>query len=79
MASTWAKCSLYLKKADWFRVVNERGALKELQIMLYVKIDHLIIHFTVQGTCARTVYVRPHWRTLRDGKKVFVRAHWRRH
>ena len=60
MESTWTKCSLYLKKADWFRVVNERGALKELQIMLYVKIDHLIIHFTVQGTDARAVYVRLH-------------------
>ena len=32
----------------------------------------LTIHFTVLGTSARAVYVRPHWRTLRDGKKVFV-------
>ena len=64
--------------AEMFRVVNERGALKNNCLMLNVKIDHLIIYFTVQGTSARTVYVRPHWRTLRNGKKVFVRAHWRR-
>ena len=64
--------------AEMFRVVNERGALKNNSLMLNVNIDLLIIHLTVLGTSARAVFVRPHWRTMRNGKKVFVRAHWRR-